>query len=384
MRVAFTTLAPFISGAERSLQVTLPALSATGIEPIVIGPPGNALVPWCAEHAVPFLPCPLALRDRWHPFRWWRSVHAIRRLLCEHRIELLHSNQMWSYPAAGTAARALGLPRICHMRDEAHPEAVRWFCRSGVEAVLCISHHIEKEISRAWQPHNGRPLIHTLINPVRMPDLPSSPAQAALLRVGSRKALGADPDGLIFGFIGQVVPVKGLQVLLEVLARLADRPRWQLLVAGRDPNPGAPHEALCREQAQRLGIAHRVRFLGFLNDAEAFFHAIDLAVVPSQAEPLGRVPLEAAAFARPSLAFAVGGLPDTIHHGQTGWLIPPDPAALYRALLAFLDNPSTETGLNARSWVERVAKPDRYAARLAALYRELVARPRVRALHAVA
>jgi glycosyltransferase involved in cell wall biosynthesis len=216
-----------------------------------------------------------------------------------------------------------------------------------------------------------------------LPELPGSSAERAALRAQARHALGADSGAVIFGFIGQVVPVKGLHVLLDALSGLAGRRDWQLLVAGRDPSPGAPHEALCLERARHLGIAERVRFLGFLNDADAFYHAVDLAVVPSLAEPLGRVPLEAAAFARPSLAFAVGGLPDTIRHGETGWLIPPEAAALREALLAFLDDPHPRTGEAARAWVEQVADPHRYAARLAGLYRRLLACPAAAATVAV-
>ena len=372
MRVAFTTLAPFISGAERSLQVTLRALPAAGVEPVVIGPPDNALAPWCQASGIPFLACPLPQRDKRHPLRWFAGVRRVRALLRRHRIDLVHANQVWSYPAAAAAARSLGLPRVCHMRDEVGPEAVRWFCRAGVEAVLCISRHIEQLVSPAWPPGTGRPLIRTLLNPVRLPELPGAAEQAAL-RHQARRSLGADPDATVFGFIGQMVPVKGLQVLLDALAGLADRPGWQLLVAGRDPNPGAPHEKLCAEQVARLGLSGRVRFLGFLDNPDTFYQAIDLAVVPSLAEPLGRIPLEAAAFARPALAFAVGGLPDTIRHGETGWLIPPECDALRQNLAAYLLDPRPETGLAARAWVERASDPRHYAARLADLYRELLA-----------
>jgi len=120
-----------------------------------------------------------------------------------------------------------------------------------------------------------------------------------------------------------------------------------------------------------------------LDNTDTLFQAIDLAVVPSLAEPLGRVPLEAASFARPSLAFAVGGLPDTIRHAETGWLIPPQSAALHRALLDFFEDPRPETGLAARAWVEQVAEPGRYAARLADLYQQLMVRRWIRTPSAV-
>jgi glycosyltransferase involved in cell wall biosynthesis len=109
--------------------------------------------------------------------------------------------------------------------------------------------------------------------------------------------------------------------------------------------------------------------LGFLDDTTQFYRAIDVAVVPSLAEPLGRVPLEAAAHARPSVAFAVGGLPDTIRDGVTGWLVPAeDWPALTAALDGLVSDPVSEVGTAAREWIEQVANPARYARRLAAIY----------------
>jgi glycosyltransferase involved in cell wall biosynthesis len=415
IRVAYTTLAPFISGAERSLQITLRHLPAAGVEPVVVGPPEAKLAPWCAEHGIAFIACPLPLRDKWHALRWWGGVRRLRGLLCEHRVDLVHANQIWCYPATGAAGRALGLPRVCHLRDEADPATLHWFCSPGVEAVVCISRHIQRQAEAAWPAGPGRPWITTLVNPVVLPpsaatapaavpprpvvaatavsptpaapnawaaipepiDLPRLPElhERLWLNGNARLTFGVPGHTTVFGFIGQIREVKGLLGLLDALAALPARYPWHLLVAGRDPRPGAPYEKLCRERAGRPDLAGQVTFLGFLDDTDAFYQAIDVAVVPSLEEPLGRIPLEAAAFAKPSIAFDVGGLPDTIVDGQTGWLVPAqDWTALGAALAAFLELPGTQVGRNARTWVERVADPTGYAHRLAALYHRLTGR----------
>ena len=371
MRVAFTTLAPFISGAERSLQVMLRHLPAAGVEPVVVGPADAKIVPWCKANGFPFRECPLAFRDKWHPLRWWRSVRRLRRLFREERIELVHANQMWSYPAAGAAGLDLGLPRICHLRDEASPETLHWLCAAGLEAAVCISRHMARQAEAAWPDGPGRPRIETLINPVELPELPDQPTQERL-RAEARRSLGVPDGATVFGFIGQLREVKGLLELLDALAHLPGERPWHLLVAGRDPNAGAPYEQLARQRAEQPDLAGRVHFLGFLEDPAPFYRAIDLAIVPSRQEPLGRVPLEAAAFARPSVAFAVGGLVDTIRDGQTGWLVPAgDWPALTATLNGFLTEPAVEFGTAARAWVEQTAEPAAYARRLAGLYQQL-------------
>jgi L-malate glycosyltransferase len=416
IRVAYTTLAPFVSGAERSLQVALRHLPAAGVEPIVVGPRGAKLAPWCEQNGIPFHPCPLALRDKWHPLRWWDSVRRLRRLLREQRIDVVHANQIWCYPASGAAGRALGLPRVCHLRDDADPRTLHWFCSPGVDAVICISRHIRRQAEAAWPAGSHGPNITTLVNPVDIPgvgpDLSETPMEGIpVVRAPDRAADGAsftpipEPVELpylshkahkrirstavarqsfgvlgpttVFGFIGQIREVKGLLGLLETLAALPKESRWHLLVAGRDPRPGAPYEALCRARAAKPDLAGRITFLGFLDSrsTEEFYRAIDLAIVPSLEEPLGRIPLEAGAFAKPSIAFDVGGLPDTIVDGRSGWLVPAqDWSALGVALRRFLEQPDPQVGMAARAWVAQVADPAAYARRLADLYHHLTRR----------
>jgi glycosyltransferase involved in cell wall biosynthesis len=342
------------------------------VEPFVIGTPGDKLRPWCRDNGIPFHPCPLAVRDRWHPLRWWRSVRKMRSLLRDLRIDLVHANQIWCYPAAGTAARALGLPRVCHLRDEVSQEGLRWWCAAGVEAFVCISRHIESQVSGAWPSTQRAPLVQTILNPVPMPALPEPRAREHARR-NARQLLGIDENNVVFGFVGQIIPVKGLPELLEALSKLSRVAPWQLVVAGRDPNPGAPHEKACRQRVRELGLDRHVKFLGFLDDVSPFYQAIDIAVVPSLEEPLGRVPLEAGAHGRPAIAYATGGLPETIRQGQTGWLIAPgDVPALGEALARFLEEPDRNMGLAARQWVESVSDPRQYAGKLACLYRRLL------------
>jgi L-malate glycosyltransferase len=390
MRVAFTTLAPFISGAERSLQITLTHLRQVGVEPVVIGPSKGKLVPWCRENEIPFLPCALPLRDRWRALQWWWSVSKLKRLLRTHRVDLVHSNQIWCYPAISFAARELGLPRICHMRDEVSAAALDWFCLAGAEAIICISRHIERQVAEGWSNAKPRPWLKTIINPVRLPldwnadtvpvicdpvSLPSLQRQEHehLINREARRNLGLNGAPLLLGFIGQVAPVKGLLPLLDSLKSLESDHRWHLVVAGKDPSVGAPYEQLCRTRVAELGLSRRVTFVGFLDNVDPFYHAIDLALVPSLEEPLGRVPLEAAAYGKPTLASAVGGLPDTIVEGKTGWLVGrPNAESWVAPLRRALDAPLQQMGYAARSWVETVADPRAYAGRLRDVYQGLI------------
>ncbi len=189
----------------------------------------------------------------------------------------------------------------------------------------------------------------------------------------ARERLGLEADVHTFGFIGQLREVKGLLDLLDSLAPLRER-SWQLVVAGEDHSPGKQYEASCRDRVQALALETRVRFVGFLEDVAVFYNAIDAAVVPSRAEPLGRVPLEAAAWGRPAVACAVGGLTETIVDGSTGWLVPANDLPSLTAALAATFEPTVvrARGRAARQHVTDEHAPHPYAQQMAQLYRAVV------------
>lgn len=119
-------------------------------------------------------------------------------------------------------------------------------------------------------------------------------------------------------YSGQVIRGKGVDVLLESLARV--RGRFECLIFG-DGN----HRGYCEELSRRLGLSGRVRFMGYVPPAElhAFYADASLAVVSSVwPEPFGAVGLEAMRHGLPVVAFAAGGINEWLLDGQNGFLVP--------------------------------------------------------------
>jgi glycosyltransferase involved in cell wall biosynthesis len=80
-----------------------------------------------------------------------------------------------------------------------------------------------------------------------------------------------------------------------------------------------------------------VEFLGWRDDVEALLHRWDVFVMPSLEEGFGIAALEAMAAGLPVVATAVGGIPELVKDGETGWLVPPaDPQALAGRLRSLL------------------------------------------------
>jgi glycosyltransferase involved in cell wall biosynthesis len=135
-----------------------------------------------------------------------------------------------------------------------------------------------------------------------------------------------------FGFIGSLVPSKGIEQLISAFAKLGDL-RAELWVAGI----GKPEYLnLLKAKAEGAGV----KFMGQMKQAE-FFASIDVLVVPSLwQEPLGMVVAESFAFGVPVIGARRGGIPEMITDGQNGSIFEPDKEGeLESAMQRYVTNP---------------------------------------------
>jgi len=148
-----------------------------------------------------------------------------------------------------------------------------------------------------------------------------------------RKELGLPPEGPIVGTVGRLVPIKGQEWLLKAAPRvLTELPQACFVIIGDGPMLGE-----LKRLTSKLGIGLRVVFWGAREDVPECLAALDLFVLPSLNEGMGRVLLEAMAVGCPVVATRVGGIPDIVAHGTTGLLVPPqDDRALAEAILTLL------------------------------------------------
>ncbi len=136
-------------------------------------------------------------------------------------------------------------------------------------------------------------------------------------------------------FFGLVRAYKGLHTLLEAFALEADALDATLLVVGEFYEDRRPYDDAIRS----LGIVERVRIVDrYVPDAEvpAYFHAADVVVLPYVTATQSAIVQTAFSFERPVIVTAVGGLPDVVKDGVTGYVVPPqNPRSLADAMLRF-------------------------------------------------
>ena len=162
-------------------------------------------------------------------------------------------------------------------------------------------------------------------------------------QAAARAALGLD-DQLQLLYVGRLAPIKGLETLLDAMARLrAAGTRVRLSIVGGDADePLNGHEGELRARLARLDLRSAVTFVGAQPQERlrAWYVAADATVLPSHYESFGMVAMEAMACGIPVVASRVGGLQTTVRDGVTGLLVPDhDPAALAGALDRLLGDP---------------------------------------------
>lgn len=196
---------------------------------------------------------------------------------------------------------------------------ISWFCRAQGMLFSAPEH---------WGKLH---VIHCAVEPERY--------GAPVAEAGRAAEAGQGPARLLY--VGRLAAVKGLRVLFEALAAFGQEgPRLVLVGDGPD------RAALEREAAAR-GLGDRIRFDGYRSQGEvaAALAEADLFVLPSFAEGVPVVLMEAMASRKPVVATRVGGVSELVEDGVSGLLVPPSDAA---ALGAAIGRLAAEPALRAR------------------------------------
>lgn len=293
------------------------------------------------------------------------------------------------YPTLGRELRAFQ-PQIAHIDEEPYNlatwQALHHARRLGAKALFFTWQNIQ----RAYPPPFSwaeswvyRKADHALAGtddaahvlrakgykgPVTT--IPQFGTDAALFQPAASR-----PDRLFtIGYIGRIVPAKGIDVLLRALVALAGD--WRLRLVG-----GGPALDELRTLAHALGIAERVAFVGQLPSTElpAQYHAIDCLVLPSLTqdnwkEQFGRVLVEAMASGVAVIGSDSGAIPGVI--GEAGLIVPEgDAAALTRAIQDVKDQADLRAALAERGRERFLSRftNDSIAAATVDVYRGLMA-----------
>ncbi len=203
--------------------------------------------------------------------------------------------------------------------------------------ILVVSEHTRREVIGLLGVAPERVVVTP--NAVREHFRPPDPAVLETFR--ARKGL---PEHFVL-YVGTLEPRKNLTTLLEAYAEVAQRQAAPLLVGG---GKGWLYDAVF-QRLEALGLRERVRFVGYLDEAELplWYAAATVFVFPSIYEGFGMPPLEAMACGTPVVASNTSSLPEVV--GDAGLTVSPyDPAALAEAISRLLDDADLRQELRER------------------------------------
>ena len=187
-----------------------------------------------------------------------------------------------------------------------------------------------------------------------------------------RHKLDLPKDVLVIGFVGRLTRDKGVPELIDAYWDLrSDFPELRLLLVG-DFEDGDPVPQTLRARIEGDPLILRP---GFVPDTSAYYHLMDVFVLPTWREGLGLVNIEAQAAGKPVVTTCATGAVDSVQNGKTGLLVPVgDVSALVHAIRSLLKDAAKreEMGRQGQEWVTREFPRNKILAALTREYQNLM------------
>jgi glycosyltransferase involved in cell wall biosynthesis len=307
-----------------------------------------------------------------------RAVPRLRRHLARVAPDVVHTHLALADVLGTVAARSLGSPSVSTIHLLARQATGRRYDaswrgrardrlaalvrrRAGARVIAVSDAAREAYLQTGWDDSSHVVTVHN--------GIARTARQSAGERV--RAELGIEPDALVVSTVTVLRAGKGHDLAIAAVRRLMERfPRMRLVLLGDGP---------AREEIHRLvaPLGPAAILTGHRDDVMDLLMATDVLLHPTQVDAFPTALLEAAAAAVPVIATAVGGIPEIVEDGRTGFLLafPPRPDTLAERLEALLADESLRRSLGraAREDFLQRFTADRWLARLRAVYDDVLA-----------
>lgn len=299
----------------------------------------------------------------------YSAVRKLKKNIIEKRIDILHTH--------GYKQDIIGLLAKLGTKAKLVTTPHGWSTEGGVKL------RAYEIIDRCIFPFFDAvvPLSEGLYNPLkRIPGLSSGKLQVirngidiseidAVTDIAPELMSWKEQGFFIIGYIGQLIPRKGLDVLLNAVARL-DLMNWRLAILG-DGEQRAELENL----AKNLKVEKQVKFFEFRKDRISFLRGFDLFVLPSRLEGIPRCLMEAMAAGVPAIVSDIPGCQDLVPNNKVGLVFPVnryEKLAVAIERLAANDSARENAAQNGRELIEKQFSARRMAREYEILFRSLI------------
>jgi glycosyltransferase involved in cell wall biosynthesis len=369
MRVLYLLPAAGFGGAERQGLAHIRHLARHGIEVVPVVGPGLIVPRALASDGMldtVFLPqmpedVSSSLRN-WPAFvaRWRSTKNALARIVRERAIDIIFASRSVAWIVASPVARRFELPMVWRGGSR----LTRWLERV---ALRVLTPHYQPALFVA----NCAAVAADFAPYVSNVDVLANTIDTTLFDPRRIKA-EREARGTLVGLAARPAPGKGLELLVEIVARVArHEPAVRFAIAG-DFASRRRYEHMFAE----AGVGDRVTFLGHVTDMPAFYAQCDVIVLTSDERSIEGSPnalLEAMAMERAIVATRVGGVPELVEDGEHGLLVQPgDAAGFAHSLMTLVHNEVQRRYLGAAARARVLANHgiDAIVSRLAMLLRD--------------
>lgn len=344
MRITHILKAAGIAGAERHLLDLLDGLRRDhghDARAVMLAPPSGAAQPLIDAARARSIPTTVIDLPR---SAAPGTLAALIGHLRAEKPDLVHTHMIHADLYGTLAARLAGVRRVFSTTHNTGPHLRRWPVRLLYRALwpltergVCVSDAVRRYlVETVGAPADKLTRIHHGL------PLPAPRHERAAVRADLCAEIpGLSAEGRWIGAVSRLIDAKGLIYGLAAFALLAGEfPDAHLLMVG-----DGPLRAELESQAAVLGLAGRVHFLGWRDDAPRLMAALDVYLMPSLREGFGMTLLEAMGQTVPVVSTTVDAIPEVVADGVTGFTVPPaDAGALAGALRRLL----SDSGLRAQ------------------------------------
>jgi len=241
----------------------------------------------------------------------YRAIGPICKVIRDEKIDIIHAHTRVTQVLGVIVSRFCGKPYVSTCHGFFKPRLSRKLFPCWGRQVIAISTQVQNHLINDL--HVPAKTITVINNGIDLSEFTDINEEERILK---RKELGLY-SGPILGMIARLSDVKGQDILIhampEILRKVSSA---KLLLVGQ-----GKMEESWKSLVQGLGLEDEVIFLPVISKTAQILKALDLFVVPSRQEGFGLSAIEAMAMGLPVVASKVGGIPDIIEDGKTGFLV---------------------------------------------------------------
>ncbi|WP_022683586.1 glycosyltransferase family 4 protein [Sphingobium bisphenolivorans] len=296
----------------------------------------------------------------------WRLAHFLK----SHDVRIVHTNEGAMHVSWALPARLAGAKQVWHHRGSSDARGVRFLAPVVASHIIGVS---EFALSAVRPIPGAARKTAVVYSPF---DVDAEPIDRQEAHAALTTELGVDPETRLIGFFGNLVERKRPQLFIDMIAQMAgmrpDLPFMGLLF-GAALQSGV--KEMLEDHARSVGVADRVRLMGFRYGSARLMAGCDVHAVPSIDEPFGRSLIEAMLLGTPVIAAESGGNREAIEQGVTGLLTAPDnPTAMAAAIVDLLESPHRHKAIaaRARETARHRYSTERHIAEVSAIYQSLL------------